>query len=120
MEDAGKRFWQDVWPLILKSPVALFAGVATLLLGYGISFVLFDYRTNSKGYSHIIHIFLGVGYACIMFALTSWNVLFGKKPPTLDDLAIYCPRTIVISFATLVIAIIAVTIVRDRRVAKGG
>ena len=114
-DDAEKRFWQDVWPIILKSPIALFALAATLLMGYAISFMLFDYRTNTKGYSTLLHVGVGAAYACLVFVLTSWQVVFSSAAPlTLQDLATHCPRTVVVSFAILMVVMVLVTLLRDR------
>ena len=69
-EGIEKTFWQDLWPLLLKSPIAIFALVMNLLMGYMISFMLFDYRTNPKGYSHVLHIAVGTGYSCLIFVIS--------------------------------------------------
>jgi fumarate reductase subunit D len=116
MEDAEKRFWSDVWPLILKSPVALFAAIATLLMGYAISFMLFDYRTAGRSYSHLLHVGVGAAYACFVLVCTTWGAVISTDHPlTLASLAAACPRTIVLSFALLLVIIVVVTFLRERR-----
>lgn len=116
-----EKFWRDLWPMILKSPIALFALISTFLMGYGISFLLFDYRTNPKGLPHVFHIFIGCAYTCLIFMATSWSMIFSPtKPPDLPDLAIYFPRTMVVSFAVLFIVMVCVIICRERRRGKGG
>ena len=116
-----EKIWRDVWPMILKSPIALFALITILFMGYGISFLLFDYRTNPRGISHYLHITIGFGYTCLIFVATSWPIVFSpSKHLNLSDLATYCPRTIVVSFAILFIVMVSVMIFRERRGNQGG
>jgi len=117
MTNGGEtRFWSEIWPMIVKCPIAVFGLVMTLLMGYGISFMVFDYRTNPKGISHILHIALGTGYACCIFVITGWNLIFSdEKNLTLEDIAAHCPKVMILSFAILVLVMIVVTVVRERK-----
>lgn len=110
-----KRFWDDIWPIIFKSPVCIFTLIMTFLMGYIISFMIFDYSTDPRGHSHILHIAIGMGYTCLVFVVTSWPIIFSPNALTLDDLATYCPRTTVLGFAILIIVMIVVLVIRERK-----
>lgn len=116
VEAIEKNFWKDIWPLIIKSPIALFSLLMTFLMGYGISFLLFDYRRNPKGLPHLLHIAIGTGYACLIFVFSNWALCFSKDVPlTLEDIARYSPGTMMLSFAILVIVMILVILFRERQ-----
>ena len=110
------NFWKDVWPLILKSPLVLFSLSLAFLMGYGITFMLFGYRTETKFVGHIIRVVFGSGYAFLIFLITNWNlVLYHSSPLTMEDLGMNAPKTFVLSFAFLFVVMIVVVILRERK-----
>jgi len=110
------RIFREILPLLAKSPIGLFSIFVTFLIGYGVSFLLLDYRRNPEGYSNWLHLSLGGGYTALVFLIVNWSLVFHPSIPlTLDDLAQRAPQTMVISFAILFVAFCAVTLIRDRQ-----
>ena len=109
-----ERIWEEALPLILKSPIALFSLFVTFLRGYGISYLLFDFRRESAlEISNWLHLSVGGGYAALIFLIVNWRIVYNC--PTLDDLAKYAPQTMVVGFAFLFILFCIVTIIRENQ-----
>ena len=100
--------------LIVKSPVALFALVGSFLMGYGISFVLFDYRKSAVKKSHyILHVFLGSGYAAVIFLGVNWDII--SRDITAEAITDRIPITLIVSLAIGFIIIFTWSIVKEVR-----
>jgi hypothetical protein len=110
--------WENIikefFALIIKTPVALFALVASFLMGYGISFVLFDYRSSSVNKSHyILHIFLGVGYAALIFLGLNWDIV--NRDITPEIITSRIPITLIVSLAFGFLVIFVWSIIKEVR-----
>lgn len=84
-------------PMITKSPVALATLVLSTFFGYGISFIVFDYRRSAVEKSHyLFHVALGLGYSATIFSLVNYDVLTHSL--TLEQISNRMPFTLLISF----------------------
>lgn len=85
--------------IVVTSPVGVVTLVLSSFFGYGISFVLFDYRRSMVKRSHYpFHIAFGLGYAALMFAAVNFDLLSHQL--TVDQIAQRTPLTLLVSFAT--------------------
>ncbi len=83
--------------IVAKSPVAMVTIVLSTFFGYGISFVLFDYRRAEVGKSHyLFHVALGLGYAATIFSIVNHDLLSYNL--TIDQISERMPLTLLISF----------------------
>lgn len=84
--------------LVIQSPVALFCMGLSAILGYGISFLIFDYRSTSVSSSHYgLHLAVGLAYTALVFCAVNWDVL--THDLTAQIMTERMPLTLVISFA---------------------
>ena len=84
-------------PLVAKSPVAIATLVLSTCCGYGISFIIFDYRSSSVGKTHyLFHLVLGLGYAATIFAVVNFDLL--SHDLTVEQISSRMPLTLLISF----------------------
>ena len=88
--------------------------VQHFLMGYGISFVLFDYRKSSVKKSHyFLHVFLGTGYAALIFIGVNWDVI--SRDITADAITDRIPITLIVSLALGFVIIFVWSIVKEVR-----
>ena len=106
--------WKQVVPLILKSPQVLTSVCMTWVMGYGMSFLLFEYRTNPRKVSTWLHLSLGGAYAAFVFLVINWHLVF-REVFNFDHLTQKAPQTIVVSGAILFILFIVITLCRERQ-----
>ena len=98
--------------LVMKSPVALVTLVLSAGLGYGISFVIFDYRRSDINKSHyLLHPVVGLGYASIVFTIVNTDIL--SRNLNYSDIVGRMPLTLLISFIFAFFIIIIVSIWRE-------
>lgn len=99
--------------IVLKSPVAIITIVLSWFLGYGISFVLFDYRKQQAEKSHFyFHCVIGLGYSALIFVLVNWDII--STNITMEDISKRIPLTLLISFSIGFVLIIGGVIYRQR------
>lgn len=108
--------WEELFKqffiLVIKSPVALATLVLSAGLGYGISFVIFDYRRSDVRKSHyLLHPVVGLGYSAIIFTILNSDLL--SKNMNYSDMAGRMPLTLLISFIIAFVIIIIVSIIRE-------
>lgn len=108
--DVQKSFWL----LLVKSPAALFVVGCSWICGYGISFMLFDYRKTDVKKSHgYLHVSVGTGYSAFVFLLVNFDLL--SRAITVDQLVSRLPFTFLISFSLLFLVIVGVGVMRELR-----
>jgi hypothetical protein len=96
-DEAVDGVLKEFIPLVVKSPVALATLVLSTFFGYGISFIIFDYRSSSVGKSHyLFHLALGLGYAATIFAVVNFDLLSHNL--TVDQISARMPLTLLVSF----------------------
>ena len=97
---------------MIKSPVALITLVLSTGLGYGISFVIFDYRRSEVSKSHyLLHPIVGLGYASMIFTLVNMDILSRKL--NYSEIAGRMPLTLLIGFVVAFLIIVFVSILRE-------
>lgn len=102
-EDAGigggaGSIIQQFVDLVVKSPIAIVTIVLSWFLGFGISFILFDYRRNPVRVSHYsFHSALGLGYAALIFVIVNRDLV--STTLTAEQVAQRMPLTLLVSFA---------------------
>lgn len=111
--------WKDVFKefcsLVIKSPVALVSLVISFFFGYGIAFVIFDYRRSDVRKSHYIyHIIIGLGYTACVFSLVNRDLI--SPEICYADISGRAPLTLLIGFIISFIVIISVSLYREARV----
>lgn len=107
-EEIGKKFIA----LVLKSPIAIVTLVLSFFLGYGISFVIFDYRNNSVKSSHYLyHLIIGLGYSAFIFLIVNFKII--SREMTEEEFSKAMPVTLLVSFAVAFIAIVTISIIKE-------
>lgn len=108
-EEALKEFF---W-LLIKSPIALVSFGMSFFFGYGMSFVLFDYRMSSVKKSHFpYHIGFGMCYSIVVFIIVNWTSLSYKI--TYDQICERIPFTLLVSGAIAFIVMLIGAIWREK------
>lgn len=98
--------------VVVKSPVATVALVLSTFFGYGISFVLFDYRRSQVLKSHYpFHVTFGLGFTAVVFSAVNYDLL--SRNLTVDQITQRVPLTLLVGFAVTFVVIIAVAIFRE-------
>jgi hypothetical protein len=93
-DDIVKKFIK----IVLTSPVAIVTLVLSTFLGYGISFVLFDYRRSKVRRSHFgFHVVIGLAYAALIFSCVNYDLLSHKL--TVSQITERMPLTLLVSFS---------------------
>jgi len=70
--DPTKSFWL----MAAKYPVAVACIGLSSFMGYGISFILFDYRMKEVKKSHYgFHLAIGIGYTAAIFFMVNFDVV---------------------------------------------
>jgi hypothetical protein len=110
--------WEDILKnfiaLVIKTPVALITMGMSFFLGYGISFILFDYRKSKAAKSHyFFHLIIGLGYTALVFLVVNWKII--NSDLTEEQLSKCMPLTLLISFAFAFISIVIISILRERK-----
>lgn len=96
-QETVEAVFKEFIPLVAKSPVALATLVLSTFFGYGISFIIFDYRGSAVGKSHyVFHMALGLGYAATIFALVNYDLL--SHDLTVEQISERMPLTLLVSF----------------------
>jgi hypothetical protein len=110
------KFWKDVWPLILKSPLMLFLFAMTYVMGYGISYLIFSYRKEDHKVPFFIHLFFGLGYSLLMFCVVNIKLIIKMNSSiTLQALSDNSVFTVIISFAVIFVVTLIVVYLRERK-----
>lgn len=105
----GKEFVS----LVVKSPVALVTLVLVTFCGYGISFVLFDYRRTDVHRSHrFFHVFVGLGYTALVFVVANIDLI--SRDLTIDQITARVPFTLLVGFVVAFILILGIALWRER------
>lgn len=113
------KFFKDIWPMLLKSPILLVSFVLSYLMGYGISYLLLDYRKEYKSLPSYLHYFSGIGYVLLVFLILNFKTILNSKDNFNGELIIQQSLfTVIISFPILFIVYIAVVIFRERKKRK--
>lgn len=104
--------WAAFMALIVESPPALLTLGLVTFIGYGISFVLFDYRSSKPHASHkVMHIVFGLGYAAVMFCLVNFDLL--RRAITADEIISRLPVTLLASFTAFFVMILPIIILKE-------
>ena len=99
--------------ITLKSPLALVTFVLSWFLGYGISFVIFDYREQQAKKSHFyFHFTIGLSYSAFIFVIVNLDII--STHITIEDISQRIPLTLLISFSVGFILMIGGVIYRQR------
>lgn len=113
------KFFKDVWPILLKSPILLVSFLMSFLMGYGISYLLLDYRKEYRNIPNYLHYFTGIGYVLLIFVILNFKAIFNSRDNFSGELIIQQSLfTVVISFPILFIVFITVVILRERKKRK--
>lgn len=113
------KFFKDVWPMLLKSPILLVSFLLSFLMGYSISYLLFDYRKEYKNLPIYLHYFTGIGYVLLMFVILNFKAIFNSKDDFSGELIIQQSLfTVIISFPILFLVYVTVVILRERKKRK--
>jgi hypothetical protein len=98
--------------LVLKSPPAVVTLVVSTFFGYGISFVLFDYRRAQVNKSHyLFHVAIGLGYAAVIFCGVNFDLLSVNL--TVEQITNRIPLTLLVSFVLAFVIMMAGGIWRE-------
>ena len=90
--------------IVTKSTPATIGLVLSSGFGYGISFVLLDYRRTMVRRTHfLLHVVLGVGYSATIFAIVNFDLLSHNL--TIEQITARMPITLVVSFIVAFILI---------------
>ena len=101
------------WELVTKSPPALVTLTLSVFMGYGVSFLVFDYgKSEAEPHGWQFHIAVGLGYAALIFLGVNGDII-GRKLTT-DQMIERIPITFLVSFAILFIVIVIVSMLRRR------
>jgi uncharacterized membrane protein len=99
--------------LVIKSPIAIVTIVLSWFLGFGISFILFDYRRYPvRGSHYYFHSALGLGYAALIFVIVNWDLVSSNL--TLEQVAQRVPLTLLVGFSVGFLLMVAGAIWRQR------
>ncbi len=111
--------WGDILKqftvLVIQSPLAVAAFALSFFMGYGISFVLFDYRLKEslKKTHYLFHVSVGLGYTALVFCVFNSRAIVIPMSP--EQIAERVPATLLFSLALGFIIIILVAIWREVR-----
>jgi hypothetical protein len=84
--------------LVVSSPLAVVTLVLSWFCGYGISFILFDYRrSDARGSHKWFHSSIGLAYTAVIFIAVNLDILSRSLTP--EQIALRMPLTLVVSFA---------------------
>lgn len=109
------QLFKEFIALVVKTPLALVSLVFSFLLGYGISFVLFDYRRSTVSKSHYFyHLVIGIGYATSIFLLVNRDLI--SADITADKIAGRMPLTLIVSLSVGFVIILCGSIYREIKV----
>jgi hypothetical protein len=107
-EEIGRKFVS----LTLKSPIAIVTLVLSFLLGYGISFLIFDYRNNSVKKTHyLFHLIIGLGYSAFIFIIVNFKAI--NRNMTEEEFSKCMPITLLVSFAVAFLVIIIISVYKE-------
>jgi predicted permease len=111
--------WGDILKqfvlLVIQSPLAVAAFALSFFMGYGISFVLFDYRLKEslKKTHYLFHVSVGLCYTALVFCVFNYRAM--AMPMSPEQIAERIPATLLFSLALGFIIIIVVAIWREVR-----
>lgn len=99
--------------IVTESTPATVGIVLSSFFGYGISFVLLDYRRATVRPTHfLLHVVLGIGYSATIFAIVNLDLLTHNL--TIEQITTRMPITLVVSFIVAFILIFGGMIWRER------
>lgn len=105
--------------IVIASPVAIVTLVLSAFFGYGISFIVFDYRKSKVKKSHyLFHVTIGLGYAAVIFSIVNFDIL--SRRLTMDQMSQRMPLTLLISFAVSFVLMMAGAVWRQRSGGRTG
>ncbi|HEY1602098.1 MAG TPA: hypothetical protein VGG64_21025 [Pirellulales bacterium] len=106
--DIGKAFVL----LVIQSPPALVTLGVSTFFGYGISFILFDYRRSQIQKSHyMFHVSIGLGYAAAMFCLVNFDLV--TRTLTVEQITTRIPLTLLLSLGLAFVIMLVGAIWRE-------
>lgn len=98
--------------LLMKSPTAIVTLVLAFFLGYGISFLLFDYRNTTAKKSHyLFHLLIGLGYTATIFAAVNWDII--TRELKVEHFEKRMPLTILVSFVVAFVLMMGISIYKE-------
>jgi len=68
----------------------------SIFCGYGILFIVFDYRKSNKSIFHAIHVSFGIGYIALIFCIVNPSLI--NPTITINQISERIPFTLLISF----------------------
>ncbi|NMH26479.1 hypothetical protein [Flavobacterium silvaticum] len=106
-------FLEKFGEIAVQSPTAIVTSVLSTLLGYGISFLIFDYRkpAGKKKASVYFHAVIGLTYTAFIFIVSNFSIM--KRDMTAEDINKAMPFTLMISFAVAFLIIVSVSIYKE-------
>jgi hypothetical protein len=94
--DTWEEIFKEFVALVIKSPVAIMTVGVSTCFGYGIAFILFDYRRTEVRKSHrVFHVAIGLGYAAVIFCIVNYDLL--SRGLTVEQITSRAPLTLLIS-----------------------
>lgn len=106
LPEPAKEIVKEFVALVLKSPPAVVTLVLSTFFGYGISFVLFDYRRTEVKKSHyLFHVAIGLGYAAVVFSVVNYDLLSHNL--TMEHMTNRMPLTLLVSFVVAFLIMLA-------------
>jgi hypothetical protein len=103
--------------IVIASPVAVVTIVLSAFLGYGISFVLFDYRRLQVRKSHyMFHVAFGLGYTAVIFLAVNYDLV--SHSLTANQIMERIPLTLLVSFAVGFTVMLVGSVMRDSAVRR--
>src|ERR1700726_4708378 len=98
--------------LVIQSPPALVTLVLATFFGYGLSFILFDYRRAKIRKSHyMFHVTVGLSYAAVMFCAVNYDLL--SRTLTVEQIINRIPLTLLLSFGVAFVIMVVGAIWRE-------
>ena len=111
-QDPTGEIITDFAKLAVASPAAVATLVLSWFCGYGISFVVFDYRRSNVRRSHYwFHASIGLAYAAVIFVCVNSDIL--GRNLTAAQVEERTPLTLVVSFAVCFAIMIVGAVCRE-------
>lgn len=113
--DGVNQIGEGALAILLSSKMTLATFLLSSFMGYGISFILFDYRIKTFNYwTHIpFHCIIGLGYTALIFVITNFDIF--KRTLSLSEIIDRMPFTLVVSLAVGFVILLVGGIVREFR-----
>ena len=100
--------------IVASSTPATIGVVLSSSFGYGISFVLLDYRRALVKKAHLLmHAVVGIGYTATIFTIVNVDLL--SRSLTFEQITMRMPITLLVSFVVAFVIIVSGMLWRERR-----